>query len=260
MKRVIVAFVVVLLLIGILIINAVQATSPVTTIDRETTITTGDGLKLHAWFHPNLKNEKAPLMLLLPMRSHTHESYGLFIDSLYGRLGSKNSNPIPYILAFDLRGHGKSITVGEKNLSYSSMSEEEYSKIPGDVRDFAIKFLSDSSYNIDTGKVIVIGASVGANAAIQLTELLSAAGTVAALSPGENYLGLKPQEAAAKFSGRMLIMAGQEDKYSASSSVQLVAANSKKIELEMFAGGDHGTTIINNNPAAMTRLLDWLYK
>lgn len=260
MKKIVAAFAIVLLLIGILIINAAQATSPKAVIAQETTITTGDGLELHAWFHPNPQDEKAPLILLLPMRSMTHESYQLFIDSLTWRLTSNNSHPLPYLLSFDLRGHGASTSAGEKKLSYSSMSEEEYARIPGDVRDLATKFISDKSYNIDTTNVIVIGASIGANTAIQLTQLLPAAKTIVALSPGENYLSLKPQEAAAKFTGRMLIMAGQEDKYSASSSVQLVALNSKRIELEMFASGDHGTSIINNDPAAMTKLLDWLYK
>lgn len=260
MKKIVTAFVAVLLLIGILIINAAQATLPRPVIAEETTITTGDGLVLHAWFRPNPQDEQAPLMLLLPMRSHDHESYNLFLDSLNSRLGSKSSHPIPYVLAFDLRGHGKSINVGVKTLSYSSMGNNEYAKIPGDILDLAVKYLSDKSYNIDSANVIVIGASVGANAAIQLTEILPAAKTVVALSPGENYLSLEPKEAAAKFGGRMLIMVGQEDKYSASSSVQLVASNSKNIELEMFASGDHGTSIINNDPAAMTRLLDWLYK
>jgi len=260
MKKVVAAFVIVLLLIGILIINAVQATLPKAAIAQETSITTSDGLELHAWFRPNKQNEKAPLMLLLPMRSLTHESFNLFIDSLSGRLGSRERLPTPYILAFDLRGHGKSTKVGEKNLSYESMSDEEYAKIPGDIRALTEKFLSDTSFSIDTGNVVVIGASIGANAAIQLTELLPAAKTIVALSPGENYRSLKPRSAAAKFTGRMLIMAGQDDKYSASSSVQLVALNSKRIGLEMVAGSDHGTTIINSDPAAMTKLLDWLYK
>ncbi|MCK4372729.1 MAG: hypothetical protein KAW61_06255, partial [candidate division Zixibacteria bacterium] len=111
----------------------------------------------------------------------------------------------------------------------------------------------------DESGFFVIGASIGANTARMVSELLPSVSKVALLSPGEDYRGLQPAEALKKFKGDILIFACEDDKYSAASSRKLAAMNEEHCTLHIFEGSDHGTDIINNRRLeAMRILVDWL--
>lgn len=227
----------------------------------EQQFTTSDGLTLSAWFASPESDKKAPLVLLLHMLSKTHDSYAPFLDALhkYIQADSTNKNKtLPYILNFDLRGHGKSTTIGDSTFHYRDMSKADFKKIPNDVSRMVLHILADSSLNVDSDNIMIIGASIGANSAVMLTELLPGVSKVIMLSPGENYRGLKPSSAVKSFKGIMLIYTGTEDEYSAISSQKLVDLNKKNCTLRTFKGKDHGTHIINNDPKAMQQLLEWL--
>ena len=224
-------------------------------------VTTDDSLRLSAWYTPS-PDRKAPLILLLPMMAHTHESYDPFIRAVteYRDADSaRATQPMPHLLSFDLRGHGESVIRGSDTLHWRTLDTAEFAKYPGDVKAMVNALLSEHGEAIDTGNIIVIGASIGANTAIMLSAIMPGVSTVVMLSPGENYHGMQPAEAVKGFRGRGYIFAATEDKYTAESSMDLLEINQEHFMLYMFRGGDHGTDIINKEPRAMAKLLEWLF-
>ncbi len=258
MKRIVAIFIAVLLLIGILIVNAAEKSIVKIPDPLEHRITLGDGLILHAWVYPTVGKKPAPLMLLLPMMAHTHKSYEPLIDALYQKAHTDSTYQVPTIMSFDLRGHGLSTSTGEKTYTYKSMTKAEFKMLPGDIEEAVAYILADSTQNLNGKDITVVGASIGANSAVMTTQLISGITRVVMLSPGENYRDLIPGRSVEQFQGPMLIFAGAEDNYSAESSRKLAKLNPKHTRLVVFEGPDHGTDIINNNDKAMQSLISWL--
>jgi pimeloyl-ACP methyl ester carboxylesterase len=258
MKRIVAVFIAVLLLIGILIVNAADKSIVKIPDPQEYQITLTDGLILHTWMYPSIGTKPAPLMLLLPMMAHTHTSYEPFIDALYQRAHSDSTYRVPAIMSFDLRGHGLSTDAGKKKYSYDSMTKAEFTMIPVDIEQALAFILADSTHKLNGKDITVIGASIGANSAIMTTRLTAGITKVVMLSPGENYRDLAPGESVKQFEGPILVFAGAEDTYSAESSRKLAEFNPTHSRLMVFEGPDHGTDIINNSDKAMQSLVDWL--
>lgn len=188
----------------------------------------------------------------LPMMGHTRSSFSPLRDSLVAickRTDSVNFN-LPTFRIFDLRGHGRSIERGTVRLNYKTMPEAEFAKYPGDLE----KALRGS-----TG-LTLIGASIGANTAALVTETLKGVDRLVLLSPGMNYRGLEPADALMTFTGQILLVASSGDEYSYNSVRELASLNPDHSTLMIFDGDAHGTDIINDNPAAMRALVDWLMK
>ncbi|NOY89101.1 MAG: hypothetical protein GXO93_06905 [FCB group bacterium] len=230
---------------------------------QEITIKTADNLKLYAWLTPS-PDKHAPLYVLLPMMGRTHTSYNDFIKALYDKLtpsdtGKKAMHKIPNILTFDLRGHGKSTTLGKATIGFRSMSPEDFQKYPQDIQEMITHILNDTTYDIDKNNIVVIGASIGANTAIMVPALVKNVKQVVMLSPGENYRSLEPANYLKKYQGKVLICASEEDGYASESSKKLAKLNNN-CTLKIYPGSNHGTNIINNHPQTMTYLLDWLFK
>ncbi len=252
------------LLTGLLLITSVSAKSGWQFTEQ--TCITSDGLLLHAWLGVSSGSNKPspgkhPLFLLLPMMGKSHDSYKSFINELSYFLQSDTlyqKQPLPYLLSFDLRGHGKSTSLNNNTISYRSMSHEDFAKMPQDVAEMTRQVIADTSLHIDTNNIVAIGASIGANTAIMLTRLLPGITKVVMLSPGIDYRGLRPAQALKAFTGRSLIFVSKRDTYSASSSQKLSAVN-RRCQLNVFDGKNHGTNIINNNSEAMNKLLRWLF-
>jgi len=221
-----------------------------------------DSLKLHTWISRPMVNDPAPLLVLLPMRAQDHRSYDDFRAAIMKRAVGFGKDKIawPYVVAFDLRGHGRSKERGDKEVHFRDMPDEEYVKIPLDVGKTVAAILADSSYLIDHDRVMVVGASIGANSAIMLTEYLPGISKVAMLSPGLKYRGLEPEAAFAAFEGDITIYASVDDRYSFSSAKHLATINEERCTLEEFYGSEHGTDIINTYPEAMQKLINWLFE
>ncbi|MFH1699499.1 MAG: alpha/beta fold hydrolase [Candidatus Zixiibacteriota bacterium] len=220
------------------------------------TLKLSDGLMLHAWLteasiDTTKKNFKPGLALLLPMMSKTYQSYDPFTAKL---------NEMGYAtLAFDLRGHGQSTQIGNKKISFSSMDNSEFVKMPSDIKEFFADFKSKhpDSYNYD--EVIVIGASIGANTAgILLNENWVTRSVL--LSPGKDYRGLIPGDVLhqEKMIKPIYIAASADDKYSTESSQWLFDNYNGLKVFKKYPGQNHGTNILHYVPDADKELLEWL--
>ncbi|RME23583.1 MAG: hypothetical protein D6800_09635, partial [Candidatus Zixiibacteriota bacterium] len=122
---------------------------------------TDDGLTVHAWLTLPSRPTSAPLVVLLPMRGRTHASYEPFIEAVFDYFAHDSAakgKVRPYILNCDLRGHGKSTRIGNKTVSFESMSNEHYKRIPKDIAELVEHVVADSNYRIDTNAIMIVGA------------------------------------------------------------------------------------------------------
>ncbi|HVP06684.1 MAG TPA: alpha/beta hydrolase [Candidatus Acidoferrum sp.] len=224
-------------------------------------VLTADSLKLFGVLQKSSLDRKAPLIVMLPMMANTHISYNTLCLALHRAAKENPAHPtLPVLLTLDMRGHGKSTQRGAATLDAKSMGEEEFAKMPEDVRAMITQVIADTSYHIDTSNIIVIGASIGANSAAMLTSLLPNVKKVVMLSPGKDYHGLQPEGAVKAYKGDMLIYVSKGDSYSLESSQYLADLNKDHCTLVTFEGDNHGTDIINKVPGAMAQLVNWVLK
>ncbi len=222
----------------------------------EITAVTSDALVIHGWLTFTPDKPKAPLVVLLPMLGNDHTSY----DDLVQVLIEKSllaKQPVPYILAVDMRGHGKSTKKGSTTLSAESMAVEEFVKCPIDVASIIRTAVHDTACHIDSTDIRVIGASIGANTAALLTQQLPGVTRIVLLSPGEAYRGLKPTDALKTFHGNTMLVASDKDEYSFA-SVTSIAKLVPSAKLLTYAGDRHGTDITNQLPDAMSAVATWV--
>ena len=235
---------------------------PATPTTVEITLTTADSLQQTAWFTLSTVKVKAPMFVLLPMLGQTHESFQPFIDSVraWVKEHPDDSNVVmPSFLAFDLRGHGLSTRLGNGEINYADMGDTDFVKIPGDVAEMTNKIISEYGERIDTNKIVVIGASIGANAAMLLTEKIPFISKVVMLSPGMDYHGLKPAAAFKEFQGQTLFVTAQRDRTSYVDSQQIAKEKMMNWLLKIYPTSDHGTTLIDNDKRAMRMVISWIF-
>lgn len=151
-------------------------------------------------------------------------------------------------LAIDLRGHGKSS--GELAL----FSKEDFNNMQLDVQA-AKNYLENSGVN----KIFVVGASIGANTAINFGVSNPDVLGVVALSPGLDYRGVETSQNAKKISVPVLIVVSNEDSYAFQSSNTLYSELKGDKNLKIYKGAGHGTNMFSSTDADKV-ILDWILK
>lgn len=184
---------------------------------------------------------KPPVILVhqLGKDRHTYDSFA-----------KKIVNEGYTVLSIDLRGHGDSTKRGGGTISYTLFTENDWKQIVNDI-NAAYAFLA-------TDSPFIVGASIGANAALQYASDHPSTRGIILLSPGINYHGVDVTIASKKNTVSTLIIASKEDSYSANSS-QLIfsslAISDKKLLLVENAG--HGTDMLIQKPELANEILMW---
>jgi len=142
-------------------------------------------------------------------------------------------------LAIDMRGHG------ENKGSWKSFSNADFANIVLDIKA-AKQFLSDNGYPTD--HLVIIGASIGANAALRYASEDPDVLGLFLLSPGLEYRGVKTHDAIVQYGTRFVEIAVSDgDTYSAQSAEQLDdLAKNPKLQIRSFEGNAHGTDMLND--------------
>jgi pimeloyl-ACP methyl ester carboxylesterase len=249
-----------LLFIACLLLAAasVLGASP-TQVKEEKSLILDDSLKLWAELTHDTTMDHQPVVILLHMLGHDHNSFQPFVDALFkeAALDTRHRTP-PAVLNLDLRGHGRSILRGLVSLNYETMTKEEFQKIPGDIRALVTHLQEDSTLGLDWSNVTVIGASIGANSAALVSKTVPGIRRLVLLSPGLSYHGLEPADALRGFAGKALVYSSKGDEYARDSSQKLADANKAHVTLRWFGADQHGTDIINDDKAAMADLVRWI--
>jgi alpha-beta hydrolase superfamily lysophospholipase len=203
--------------------------------------TTEDGVSIAGTLY--LPPRPGPAVLLLHMQTRSRHDW----EALAPRLAGAGL----VVLAIDLRGHGA--------------SDPPPSAAAGAGRDggmtqdikAARSFLAGRR-EVVQGKVGVLGASIGANLAV-----LAAAGdpsvrSLALLSPGLDYRGLRTQAALNRYGDRPALLVGsREDAYVMISMRRLVGEGAGVREQLVLDGAGHGTTMLARHADLVGALVDW---
>jgi pimeloyl-ACP methyl ester carboxylesterase len=149
------------------------------------------------------------------------------------------------VIAADLRGHGQS------SGNWERFTEQDFQNMIYDVA--ALKSVLESK-GADVRKLVIIGASIGANTALNYAATDPDVATVVLLSPGLNYRGSSTENT--KFNKPFLIVAANDDEYSAQSS-QKIANNNAYAKLVLFDNAGHGNNMFAKRELA-PMIFDWL--
>lgn len=196
---------------------------------------TEDGVRIKGTYYRPAATH-TPGIVLLHMLGRNRNDWAAFAGKLqdagYG------------VIAIDLRGHG------------DSGGKREWAKM---VRDAAVatEFLRQQS-EIDPHRILIVGASIGANVAINYAAHDATISGVALLSPGLDYRGVKTEEAVREYAARSLfIAASQEDSYAAQSSQKLAALAQGPHTLLILKNQGHGTQMLGKENGLEEALFQW---
>lgn len=164
------------------------------------------------------------------------------------------------VMVLDLRGHGESVTRDGETFSYETMLPADFNKIPGmDVEE--AKEIFRDHYHIEPNNIGIVGASIGANAALIAEARDPRIAFAVALSPGLDFRGLQPEGDIAQVQKPVLLVASRDDDYSLNSATLLsnmIPAAEKQLNVYEKAG--HGTVMMNSDAHIEEDVIAWIAK
>ena len=208
---------------------------------------TEDGVKIKGIWQ-KVEGEKA--VLLLHMMPATKESWQSFSEFLAENNFSS--------LAIDLRGHGESReTLDGKELDYRYFSDSEHQKSILDLK-VASKFLEERGFPLSNQ--YLVGASIGANLALEFLSLNPEISKAVLLSPGLDYRGLKTEKFLENIqkNQKILAVASRDDYYSFNSVEKLSQLAKEKelfFETQFYQTAGHGTDIFGKEKPDLTEVI-----
>lgn len=212
------------------------APSPAVAAGQPLQLRTADGVAITATLYQ--ADGDAPAVVLVHMYTRTGNDWRPFAE----RLQAAGMTA----LAIDLRGHG-----GSGGLSAPAPA------MALDVQA-AIGFLAGQR---GVRGIAVVGASLGASAALMAAAETPVVRGVALLSPASDYRGVRIDAALRKYAARpMFLVASTEDPLAARTVRGLVGGTppvaAREQRLSLVAA--HGTQILDRDPDVATALVDWL--
>lgn len=192
-----------------------------------------DGVTIVGDFSMPTNAKKA--VLLLHMMPATRQSF----TSLSAELNKAGFAT----LAIDLRGHGESTSAGK--LDYTKFQDKDHQASRLDV-DAAMNFLKGKGFG--ESHIVFVGASIGANLALDAMYRYKSTERGVLLSPGLDYRGVKTEQTMKALSAhqKVWLIAAEGDTYSADSVRTLQKLNPAGATLTMFKGSDHGTALFSS--------------
>lgn len=162
-------------------------------------------------------------------------------------------------LAIDLRGHGESIKGPDGiQLDYQVFKNEEHASSIHDVRG-AYEWIQ--TRGIERDRIVAVGASIGANLALNFLSEEPHMPAAAAISPGEEYHGVNTFENAEYISPHQSVWivssSDDEKSYIASEQLDKMIVSEQKV-FERLKEAGHGMDVFTKNPKLMEQMADWL--
>jgi len=190
-----------------------------------------DGCSIYGSFTPPVKPGGSCFILLHGLGSSQDEW-----DNFCKALKAKGYG----CLSYDARGHGKSSADKKGNPVDYRYFINEWRRMVTDL-GAAVKFLGKN--NTDRANIIIVGASLGANVALNYCAEDSSITQLVLLSPGIEYAGIRTPEVISRYAGRLIISASPEDRY-AYRSGKILGRNSSKAFFIEGDGALHGANIL----------------
>ena len=198
---------------------------------RRITVRTEDGVTLAGtYFEPSRR--PAPGIILFPMLTRTHDDWQA--------AASKLADAGYAVLAIDFRNAGLA----------------DASALGLDVKA-AKAFLHERPEVMPTS-IGMAGASIGANAAVIDAADDPNVQSVALLSPGLDYQGLRIDAAMKRFGARpALLVSSTKDPYAWRSVREMTSMGTGTREVRLTDALAHGTALLSRDPELVQALVDW---
>lgn len=231
-----------LLLIGAILISGCISQAQMNIVSEQVSIKTSDGVELVGSFY---KSNSDRGVVLLHMLNRNRNDWNEFAE----RLQKEGFD----VLSIDLRGHGQSLHKDGRTIGWQLFSAKDFNDMILDV-NASKEFLNGKGIK----KISLIGASIGANIALNFAEEDIDVKTVILLSLGLDYRGVKVDDNIKDYGNRpILIVASEDDDYSAMSSRTLIQSAVGKKELKMYTNAGHGTKMFLNTDLSDV-IINWL--
>lgn len=156
-----------------------------------------------------------------------------------------------HILAVDLRGHG------ESEGDFTHYQDADFAKIPIDVLAL-VAWLKQNHGPLD---VVVIGSSIGANAAISAAAQSDTVDAVIALSPGVDYHGIRTDNRVRQLHVPVLYVTADDDEQSASAFPSLFTNTTTRADNKQwiqYSSGGHGTDLLNTHEDLLPAIVEFI--
>ena len=181
-------------------------------------------------------------IILLHMLDKDHSSWDKFAEQLYLENYS--------VISIDLRGHGES---AKNTGSWQDFTDKDFNNMVLDIKE-----AKEFALHEKKTRFVIIGASIGANTALNYAAKDKEITGVALLSPGMDYRGVEIENPALSYDQRpILLAASEEDTYSADAVKELNSKIFGKKKIVMFKDAGHGTDMFKGTELDK-ELLDWL--
>lgn len=218
------------------------------------TLQTPDGYTLIGEFSAP-EGEKLPTIILLHMLNRDRNDWATLIKKL-------NSNGFACV-AIDQRGHGESINKGDKVVDWHKFTTKDFNRMVDDVK-LIVDHLKTRK-EADISRISLIGASIGANIALQYASGDQSIKTIILLSPGLDYRGVKADRSAVSKYGKrpILLVASEDDSYSAQTCKALITTAEKTASIYsvyLYKTANHGTWMLEHEEGLYDVILNWLNK
>ncbi|HKX21166.1 MAG TPA: alpha/beta fold hydrolase [Nitrososphaeraceae archaeon] len=191
-------------------------------------------------------------VILLHMLGVDRSTWDKFAQEL-----SKNGYAV---LSVDLRGHGESTKQGNHTISYQSFMPKNFKNMTLDVKA-AKKYLIGEK-NANPNQISIIGASIGANLALNYAASDQSINSVILLSPGLNNRGISTLDTIMKYKGPIYIVTAEDDSDSAKDSKILCEKITCAENLKIFENTTvHGTDMLSDKMVGsrlQNIILSWL--
>ena len=218
-----------------------QAATFVAISTMKVNLTTSDGVHLKATYYPPKNSTvRADAILLL------HEAYG---DSRSWDRFVRVAQERGYaVFVLDSRGHGES---GGDKIFDGAMDNDV---------DAALAWLK-AAPNVNSDRIGIVGASLGANLALRGGARYPEIKSVALLSPGILLWQIGIAEAIVDYGPRpLLLVSSKEDAYPAGTVQTLNEQALGYHRLQIYPGAEHGTKMMMPHPDLIPLMLDWFQK
>jgi dienelactone hydrolase len=200
---------------------------------------TSDGVSIAGTLY--LPSRPGPAVVLIHMQTRSRTDWDA--------VGSRLADAGLAALAIDLRGHGAS----------DPRPTGPSAKDGGIVADLkAARAYLATRREVTPGKVGLLGASLGANLAVVAAAADPTVRSIALLSPGLDYQGLRTQANLNRYGDRPALLVGsREDAYVMITLRRLSGEGTGVREQLVLDGAGHGTTMLARHPDLADVLVDW---
>jgi dienelactone hydrolase len=207
----------------LLVVTAGAATS------RRVSMRAEDGATLTGAYYESTRRP-APGIVLLHMQRRSHADW----DAAASQLADAGFA----VLALDFR------------------NTDDFASLSMDVR--AAKAFLRERAEVEPTRIGLAGASMGANLAVLDAADDPGVLSVALLSPGIDYRGLRTEPAMRKYAARPALLVGStKDPYARRSIRHLTTIGTGTREVRLTDSVAHGTTLLSRDPELIGALVDW---